>query len=836
MNLSELNIGENAEIIKIKGRGAFRRKVMEMGIVVGEKISAIRKAPFNDPVEYEVKGYKIILRKAEASLIEISTDFSANVLNSLFETVILEKENQGISVNKKKICIGLIGNCTSGKTTIFNYLTGLDERVGNYEGVTVEVKKHTINFQSYEIVLYDMPGVYSLSGNSSQKKQIRDFLYTVLPDVIINVVDATNLERNLFLSTDLIDSDMKVIMALNMWDDFEKKGNKLDFIALGNITGVPVVPITASRGKGIDQLIEKSIEVYNDEDRQQRHVHIHYGEQLEVSLKNIQSVIKTEFNIEMTNRLSSRFLALKLLQNDPLSEERISECVNHEEITQHVSREKERIERLYKINSEQLITDYKFGFINGALKETLQLPAENQKNSDSIDSVLTHKVFGLPIFFFFMWIMFSATFSLGSYPMQWIENLVSLVSGLLRNNMEDGMLKDLLVDGVLSGVGGVLVFLPNILILYFFISLMEETGYMSRAVFIMDKIMHKFGLHGKSFIPLIMGFGCNVPAILASRMLENRKERLITILINPFISCNARLPVYILFTTAFFPNHSGTVFFLIYLTGIVVAIITSLILKRFILREHDQPFVMELPPYRTPLGKVILRNMWRKSSQYIRKIGGVILIASVIFWALSYFPHQSEDSNNFTKEISQLEHQKNELSKKEIIATSPANEDINQIQLKIDSLALLNKSEQKERSYLGRIGHFIEPVIRPLGFDWRIGISIISGIPAKEIIISTMSVLYQVDNERDMDNKTLVTRIQAQTYKYGEKMGEKVFNPIVALSFMIFVLLYIPCIGTISAIKKETGSWKWSFFSVVYSFSLAWILSFIIYQVGSRIF
>ncbi len=834
MSLLELNIGETAEITKIRGRGAFRRRVMEMGLVVGEKITVIRKAPFNDPIEYEIKGYKIILRNVDAGLIEVDKTFSEKERNANFDTFIIDSDKKSSPGSGKNISIGLIGNNTSGKTTIFNYFTGLNERIGNYAGVTVELKKHLIEFQGYHITLYDLPGIYALSGNQVQKTQVRDFLHNTLPDVIINVVDATNLERNLYLTTDLIDSDLKVIMALNMYEDFDKAGNQLDHRSLGIITGVPIVPVTASRARDLDKLLSTAIDVYEDKDRDQRHVHINYGEQVEKSIRAIQTELKTEENSELMNMVSSRFLAIKLLQNDTISEDQVRTCDNHEKIYQSVQKEKELIEKLYTTNSEQLITDFKYGFINGALKETLQSAKETKKSSEVIDSILTHKLFGLPIFFFFMWLMFTATFKLGSYPMHWIDSLVNMLSQFTAHAMPDGTLKDLIVDGIFSGVGGVLVFLPNILILYFFISLMEDTGYMSRAVFIMDKIMHRIGLHGKSFIPLVMGFGCNVPAILASRMLENKKERLITILINPFISCNARLPVYILFIAAFFSGYSGTILFIIYFTGILIAILTALLLKRFIVRAHEHPFVMELPPYRPPSGKVIMKNMWEKSSQYIKKIGGVILISSVIFWALSYFPLHVKYSRDYDAELAAIDHKyagfssAHPLMNKDSLATMAQ-----QKQKDIAVLLLAKKSEQKELSYLGTFGHAIEPVIKPLGFDWRIGICILSGIPAKEIIVSSLSVLYQVDNVNDADNHTLVNRIKTQTYKYGPRMGQKIFNPAVALAFMLFVLLYIPCIGTLQAIRKETGSWRWSAFSAFYSFGLAWLLAFLVNQVGS---
>ncbi len=835
MNLTELKkIGDEAEIVKIRGRGAFRRRVMEMGLVVGETITLVRKAPMKDPVEYKIKGYKIILRNSEAKLIEIDAESVQKEKNVNFETQVLSSQNKKTTHASKSFSIALVGNNTSGKTTIFNYFTKQNERVGNYAGVTVEVKKFQIDYLGYKIEIIDLPGVYALSGEQLQNHTLRDLLYDSLPDVIVNVVDATNLERGLYLTTDLIDSDMKVIMALNMYDDFTRNNSVLNYDMFGKLTGVPVIPVTAVKSKGLEALLSRAIEVYEDKNLDLRHVHINYGDQLEESIRTIQSQIKTDGNSELTTLVSSRFLAIKLLQNDTISLEQVKGCENFSQIVQVVGKEKEHIEKSYSVSAEQLIADYKYGFINGALKETLQTAKETKSTTETLDAILTHKLFGLPIFFFFMWVMFSATFKLGSYPMSWIEYGVNLISTFVGHIMPAGTLKDLLIDGIISGVGGVLVFMPNILLLYFFISLMEETGYMSRAVFIMDKFMHKIGLHGKSFIPLVMGFGCNVPAILASRILENKKERIITILINPFISCNARLPIYILFITAFFPESSGSVLFAIYFTGIIIAILTALLLKRLMKRTHDNPFVMELPPYRTPSGNMIMKNMWIKSAQYLKKIGGVILIASIIFWALSYFPIHVNYARNYPQEITNINqsftHEQNKLALSDTAHIHLLQQNK---EAALKAVLLAQKSEHKEHSYLGMFGHFIEPVIRPLGFDWRIGISIIAGIPAKEIIVSSLSVLYQVDNNADVHNKSLVKRIQSQTYQAGEHIGKKIFNPAIALAFMIFVLLYIPCIGTLTAIVRETGDWRWGLFTAVYSFALAWILSFAVFHIGS---
>lgn len=822
MNLNNLSIGQKAVIIRIRGRGAFRRRVMEMGFVSGETVQVIRKAPLNDPLEFQVKGSKVILRRSEAELIEVSPDL-INGIRKETGTQLLKSEYRQQGPRKQNITVVLIGNTTSGKTRLFNNLTGLSEKVSNYAGVTVEAKSSGFLFQSYSIKLIDLPGVYSLSGEFATNRIVRDCLLYDMPDVIINVVDSCNLERNLFLTTDLIDSDQKVIMALSRYDEYEKNGNSLDYDLMGKLMGIPVVCCGSSKekpGNG-NELLQKVIEVFNDSDRDLRHVHINYSEPAEKSIRNIQQFIKLPENSELTNIISSRFLAIKLLQGDKASFEMLARCKNESLIREAVAKESLSLKSLYHAGPEQLIADYKYGFINGALKETMKTEKQLKSSTDVIDSILTNKLFGLPIFALFMWLMFTSTFKLGQYPMTWIENLVGWVSLLINNAMPDGILKDLLTEGVISGVGGVLVFLPNILILYFFISLMEDTGYMSRAVFIMDRLMHRIGLHGKSFIPLVMGFGCNVPAILATRMLESKRERLITMLINPFISCNARLPVYILFITAFFPEIPGTILFIVYFTGILIAIITALILKRFMSRRDEQPFVMELPLYRAPSAKVISKQMWERSLQYLKKIGGVILIASVIFWALSYFPRNVQYSKDYDAELTALSKKYSELSLQIKNDTASQNKTLSKYRSESSALLAARKSEQREKSYMGHIGYFIEPVIRPLGFDWRIGISIISGIPAKEIIVSSLAVLYQADSEAESGNYSLVSRLQSQ----------QSINKAVALAFMIFVLLYIPCIGTLTAIIRESGSWKWGVFSLVYSLALAWGLAFIAYRI-----
>ena len=486
-------------------------------------------------------------------------------------------------------------------------------------------------------------------------------------------------------------------------------------------------------------------------------------------------------------------------------------------------------------DSETQIADAKYGFIAGALKETYtDEPIVRRKKTDIIDTFLTHKLWGFPVLIFFMWLMFQSTFTIGAYPMDWIDALVSAFGEMISTNMADGMLKDLIVDGIIGGVGGVIIFLPNILILFFFISLMEDTGYIARAAFIMDKLMHRLGLHGKSFIPLVMGFGCNVPAIMATRTLESKNNRLLTMLINPFMSCSARLPVYILLIGAFFPNNPGTVLFSIYIIGILLSVLVALLFKKTLFKLEDIPFVMELPPYRVPTLKSTLIHMWGKGAQYLKKMGGVILVASILIWALSYFPRDIKYSKDYDSLISQTE-----ASYAEKIESSLVSRDKEQLLTEKDGIieqTLINKeAERFENSYIGKMGLFIEPAIKPLGFDWKMGVCLITGLAAKEIVVSTMGVLYQADADADENSQALVDKLQTHVYHYGEKKGQKVYTPLIAYGFMLFILIYFPCIAVIAAIKKESGGWKWALFSMSYTTVLAYVVSFLVYQIGSLI-
>ena len=819
MRLSELNTGEKGVIVKVMGHGGFRKRIVEMGFIKGKTVEVLLNAPLRDPVKYKVMGYEISLRRQEADMIEVISEQEAREHNvqpgyhkGLEENIRLtEDEMRTLARDKRRtINVALVGNPNCGKTSLFNIASGAHEHVGNYSGVTVDAKEGFFDFQGYRFRIVDLPGTYSLSAYSPEEIYVRRHIIDQTPDIIINVVDASNLERNLYLTTQLIDMNVRMVVALNMYDELEASGNTLDYVKLGELFGVPMLPTVSRTGRGVENLFHVIITLYEGgdfldkkgkvraeilEDFRQwhkeyvpdhafgthqeeeehprgffRHIHINHGPELERSIDAVKLVISENENIR--HKYSTRFLSIKLLENDKDLEGMVKTLPNGGKILEVRDREKQRIREVMNEDSEQAITDAKYGFISGALRETfVDNHQDKERMTRVIDAIVTHRVWGFPIFFLFMFLMFEVTFVLGAYPQDWIESLVNVIGTFISNNMAEGPLKDLLIDGIIGGVGGVIVFLPNILILYLFISLMEDSGYMARAAFIMDKIMHKMGLHGKSFIPLIMGFGCNVPAVLASRTIENRKSRLVTILINPLMSCSARLPIYLLLVGVFFPHHASLVLLSIYSLGIILAVVMARLFSRFLVKGDDTPFVMELPPYRMPTSKAIFRHTWEKGAQYLRKMGGVIMVASIIIWVLGYFPRPSESMD----------------------------------------LAL-----QQENSYIGRIGKAIEPAIEPLGFDWKLGIGILSGVGAKELVVSSLGVLYADDAEADQT--TLAQRLP--------------ITPLVAYGYMVFILLYFPCVATLAAIRQEAGGWKWATFAAAYTTVLAWIMSFAVYQIG----
>lgn len=799
MRLSELKTGESGIIVKILGHGAFRKRVIEMGFVKGQVIKVLLNAPLKDPIKYSIMGYELSLRRSEADMVEVlpldSEESIPDVVasGSVIEGGHIPHVRHDVEGSMKTINVALIGNPNCGKTSLFNIASGSKEHVGNYSGVTVDAKKGHFEYGGYRFNIVDLPGTYSLSSYSPEELYVRRYLRNEMPDVIINVVVASNLERNLYLTTELIDMDRSMVIALNMYDELERSGASLDYKLLGEMIGVPMVPTVSRTGEGVNELFDTVISVYEGRDSAVRHIHVNLGKDIEAGVKVIKDELKKDGAIGA--HFSPRYLAIKMLEHDREVDDMVSNSPDHKKLFELRDEEVGIIEKRNNDDITSLIANEKYGFITGALAETLtESTKETAKTTHIIDAFVTNKLFGFPIFLIIMMFIFWCTFEIGSYPMEWIETAVGWIADVVQSTMPEGPLKDLVADGIIGGVGGVIVFLPNILILYFFISFMEDSGYMARAAFIMDKIMHKIGLHGKSFIPLVMGFGCNVPAIMAARAIESRSSRIITILINPFMSCSARLPVYVLLVGTFFSRHASLVFLGLYLTGILVAVLTARLLRRFWFKVDETPFVMELPPYRIPTFKASLRHMWGKGEQYLKKMGGIILVASIIVWALNYFPLRDEESS------------------------TPATEAM--------MLADDSKIDTSRDSYLEMLGKAVNPVMEPLGFHWRTTVAAIAGAPAKEIVVSTLGVLYTGDE--DIDDKSLSARLTSP----NPVTGKPDFTPASALSLMVFVLLYFPCMATVTAIVRETGSWKYGAFSVVYNTVVAWLVAWLVYNVA----
>jgi ferrous iron transport protein B len=821
MTLFDLHHGDEAWILKVRGRGAFRKRITEMGFVVGKQVKVVRRAPLGDPIVYSLMGYEVSLRGNEAKLVEVSIENhgSLHFQGEIQHVHPREQQHQSHFSPEKLIHVAFVGNPNSGKTTLFNFASHSRERVGNYGGVTIAAKEARYRLDGYTFNLTDLPGTYSLTAYSPEEVYVREHLMDSLPDVVVNVIDTSNIERNLYLTTQLIDMDLRTVVALNMYDEMEKAGNSLNYKTLGEMMGIPFIPTIGSRGKGVVELFRKIIEVYESREPSLRHIHIPYGNETEMCISRIQDQLNRNDDTGLTSRVAPRFIALKLLEKDADMMARVEKMKDGEAVVQIAREGIRRIEKLVNEDSETQITDARYGFIEGALRVTYQ-PARIQRirTSHLIDNVIAHRVWGIPVFILFMWLTFFLTFRIGQYPMAWIENGVGLLSDLLHRSMPEGMLKDLFIDGLIGGVGGVLIFLPNIIILYLAISFMEDSGYMARAVFIMDKAMHRIGLHGKSFIPLVMGFGCNVPAILSTRIIESRRDRLLTILINPFMSCSARLPVYVLLISAFFKTNQGSILFLIYLIGVLMAIMTAILLQKLFFRKQDVPFVMELPPYRMPTVRTMARHMWHRTVQYLQKITTVILMASVLIWALGYFPVNKHVPANLKAEISRLKSSGSSISAKD-------GEQLQRLNAKVIAI-------RQEQSYIGRLGKFIQPVMAPLGFDWKMSVALMSGIMAKEVIVGTMGVLYEAGESGKGENISLIHKLQNYRYSEGPRAGEPVITPLSAFAFMIFILIYFPCIGVVAAIRKETGSWKWPAFSVIYTTAIAWLMAFLVYQGG----
>ena len=822
MKLSSLQTGEVGIIVKVSGHGGFRKRIIEMGFIEGKQVEVLLNAPLRDPVKYKIMGYEVSLRHSEADQIEVvhldevqkgdSQDKKQN-LNTATMADPHDKEDHALMPSEpseeskrraKTINVALVGNPNCGKTSLFNFASGAHERVGNYSGVTVDAKVGRAEYEGYEFHLVDLPGTYSLSAYSPEELYVRKQLVEETPDIVINVIDASNLERNLYLTTQLIDMHVRMVCALNMYDETEERGDHIDYEKLSELFGTPMVPTVFTSGRGVKELFHQVIAVYEgkeDERLQFRHIHINHGHEIEQGIKDIQEHLKNYPGL--CQQYSTRYLAIKLLEGDKDVERLIQPLGDSIEIFQHRDRAAQRVKEETHNDCETAIMDAKYGFIHGALEESGYTTGDKKDTYHTthlIDKILTNKYLGFPIFFLILLLMFTATFVIGQYPMDWIDAGVAWLGDFISQNMPNGPVKAMLVDGVIGGVGAVIVFLPQILILYFFISYMEDSGYMARAAFIMDRLMHKMGLHGKSFIPLIMGFGCNVPAVMSTRTIESQRSRLITMLILPLMSCSARLPIYVMITGSFFAlKYRSLAMLSLYVIGVLMAIVMSRLFSAFVVKGEDTPFVMELPPYRFPTWKAIGRHTWEKGKQYLKKMGGIILVASIIVWALGYFPHTDDPS--------------------------------------------VSNQQQQEQSYIGRVGHAVEPVFRPMGFNWKLDVGLLAGVGAKEIVASTMGVLYSNDDSFKDDSNfssesgkyvklhELITQDVAQLHGISYEKAQPIAT-LTAFCFLLFVLLYFPCIATIAAIKGETGSWGWALFAAGYTTALAWVVSAVVFQIG----
>lgn len=822
MKLSSLQTGEVGIIVKVSGHGGFRKRIIEMGFIEGKQVEVLLNAPLRDPVKYKIMGYEVSLRHSEADQIEVvhldevqkgdSQDKKQN-LNTATMADPYDKEDHALMPSEpseeskrrtKTINVALVGNPNCGKTSLFNFASGAHERVGNYSGVTVDAKVGRAEYEGYEFHLVDLPGTYSLSAYSPEELYVRKQLVEETPDIVINVIDASNLERNLYLTTQLIDMHVRMVCSLNMYDETEERGDHIDYEKLSELFGTPMVPTVFTSGRGVKELFHQVIAVYEgkeDERLQFRHIHINHGHEIEQGIKDIQEHLKNY--PDLRQQYSTRYLAIKLLEGDKDVERLIQPLGDSLEIFQHRDRAAQRVKEETHNDCETAIMDAKYGFIHGALEESAYTTGDKKdtyQTTHLIDKILTNKYLGFPIFFLILLLMFTATFVIGQYPMDWIDAGVAWLGDFISQNMPDGPVKAMLVEGVIGGVGAVIVFLPQILILYFFISYMEDSGYMARAAFIMDRLMHKMGLHGKSFIPLIMGFGCNVPAVMSTRTIESQRSRLITMLILPLMSCSARLPIYVMITGSFFAlKYRSLAMLSLYVIGVLMAIVMSRLFSAFVVKGEDTPFVMELPPYRFPTWKAIGRHTWEKGKQYLKKMGGIILVASIIVWALGYFPHTDDPS--------------------------------------------VSNQQQQEQSYIGRVGRAVEPVFRPMGFNWKLDVGLLAGVGAKEIVASTMGVLYSNDDSFKDDSNfssesgkyvklhELITQDVAQLHGISYEKAQPIAT-LTAFCFLLFVLLYFPCIATIAAIKGETGSWGWALFAASYTTALAWVVSAVVFQIG----
>ncbi|MBL7215145.1 MAG: ferrous iron transport protein B [Phycisphaerae bacterium] len=680
---------------------------------------------------------------------------------------------------QKKILVGLAGNPNSGKTTVFNALTGTRHHVANYPGVTVEKKEGRCRHQDAMVHVVDLPGTYSLTAYSTEELIARHFMFDEHPDVVVDILDASNLERHLYLATQLMEMQVPLILVFNMSDVAKSKGLEFDIKQMEILLGVRIVPMVASKKKGVHELLDVILEVAGQKSKTLK---VHYGAEIEEELTKIEALLGRS-NETFHAKYPIRWVAIKLLEADT----EVSGWVQNVAVQRQVSASREHLNTIFGDRADILIADRRYGFISGACQETIKDTVQIRHDvSDKIDAVLTNRHLGLPIFGMLMYLVFYLTFKVGQYPMHGLEYFFGYLSAQICHVWPQGTmpaLQSLIVDGVIGGVGGVVVFLPTILILFLGIAFLEDTGYMARAAFVMDRIMHKIGLHGKSFIPMLIGFGCSVPAIMATRILENRRNRLATMMVIPLMSCGARIAIYALFVQAFFPKSlQGPMMMLIYVIGILLAIVCIQLLRKTLLKGETVPFVMELPPYRMPTAKGLLIHMWTRGWMYLQKAGTVILVISIILWAAISYPKPTAGE-----------------------------------------LAGLSRHEQQsitlQHSVAGCVGRAMEPVIKPLGFDWKIGTALIGASVAKEVFVSQLSIIYSLGDTAD-ETEALQQHLRAD------------YTPLQGFCVMLFCLSTAPCVATVAITRKESGTWKWAAFQYLGLTLLAYIITLAVYQAG----
>ena len=826
MKLTELEIEEGFVVDKVATEGEIRQRIIEMGFTPGAKGWIVRKAPLGDPIEVHIMDYEISLRNSEAKGIEVSKSEVEIKKDRILKSSDTKKEKleldsnlienrediykkTKVPSNNTKLKVAIAGNPNCGKTTIFNALTGANYKVANYPGVTVERREKDIVYNGYTYDLIDLPGVYSLSAYSQDEVVACDVLLNEKPDFIIDVIDATNLERNLYLTLQLIELGIPIVCVLNMHEFAEKNGVKINEKILTDILRLPFIKVYGNKYESVLLILDKIEDMYKSGNKLNKDAAMRYGETVEKSIKTITDNMQGDLS-----DLHKRWLAIKTFEKDERAIHSIRrECSNGGEVIETVNKEVIKLESSENAKSDSIMADKRYSYIRGALQEAVKKDNIRAFNfTEAADVVFLNKWLGIPIFLVVLWLIFKVTFTLGAYPQEWIDMGISSLSDFVGGLLEGSpLIQSLVVDGIIGGVGAVLSFFPLVLILFVGISFLEDCGYMARAAFLMDKVMHRLGLHGQSFIPLFLGFGCSIPATMAARTLRNKKDRIVTVLITTFMSCGARVPVYLMFTAAFFsPKIAPTIMFSIYIIGVITAFIIAFILRKALFKGEETPFVMELPPYRAPRAKAVLRHMFDRGWMYIKKAGTYVFAASVIIWALMTFPQYEP---NEQEEVS--------LREQAIAIASEQELDIEDEEIINTEYDKVLSSEGLRRSYAGQIGRFIEPIIKPLGFDWRIGIALVAGGAAKEVLVSTIAQIVRVDEE---DEASLTELLQ----------NDPVFNPIVAYSLLLFVLLYFPCFAAIGVMGAEIGN-KWIPFIVVYTLAVAWLVSFVFYQIAGRI-